>query len=133
MKGPSWIKIFSPVALPQGLRAAVLARIAGLERARARARVGLFGAASLVCAALLVPAVQYAAAQFYASGFGSYLSLVFSDQGLVLTYWREFGLLLVESLPSIALLILIPLALAFLWSLRQALRSAPAAFTTRSA
>lgn len=118
---------------PKRLRTAVEVRLRALEFRRARVRTALFGALSLAFMATLVPVAQYTVQQFYASGFMSYLSLFFSDQGLVLAYWSEFALSLAESLPSIALLLLLPLTAALVWALRSAWRSAPAAFSMRSA
>jgi len=128
MKKAQWHRIFSPVIPPAKLKARILARVSELERAHARVRAGIFGLIAAASAVLLVPLAQYTFAQFYASGFASYLSLLISDQGLVITYWREFVLSLVESLPSIALLMLLPVAAALVWALRGALRSVRIAY-----
>ncbi len=108
---------------PQGLYAAVMARIDAAERRAARIATAVFGFVALASAAALVPVAQYTLQQFYASGFYDYLSLALSDHSLALTYWREFGLSLVESLPSLALLMLIPVAGVLLWSLRRVVRT----------
>ena len=59
----------------------------------------------LVSFALLFPAINNLITQFGNQGFYEYVSLAFSDFGIILTYWREFALSLVNSLPlaSIAL------------------------------
>lgn len=111
-----------------GLCEAILARIALLERRYTRVRAGLFSALALVCAAALIPATQYAAEQFYASGFYDYLTLIVSDHTLVLTYWRQFGLSLLESLPSLALLLFVPLIIVLAYSLRRAVQTGRVAF-----
>lgn len=38
-------------------------------------------------------------------GFYRYLSLVFSDGGVIATYWREYMLTLVDSLPVVSLIL----------------------------
>jgi hypothetical protein len=114
-----WAKVFSQVEPPRALRAALSARLAALEVRRARLRVATFGALAALVGLMLVPAAQYAAQQFYASGFASYLSLIVSDRAFVMTYWQEFGLSLAEALPSVALLVLLPLVAVLVWALRQ--------------
>ena len=110
------------------LYASVMERIATARRRAARIRASLFGALALVSALLLVPAVQYAAEQFYASGFYDYLTLIISDRGFVLAYWQQFALSLVESLPSLALLLLLPIVFALVYSLRRVVQTGRVAF-----
>ena len=43
--------------------------------------------------------------QFTKLGFFDYLSLAFSDSGVIATYWKEYTLTLVNSLPVISLMI----------------------------
>lgn len=121
-------KAFAEVPAPRRLYEAVLVRIAALERRAARTRALLFGALSVLSLVALVPTLQYAGEQFYASGFYDYASLLFSDTSLALTYWREFALSLLESLPSLALLLLIPIVVVLLWSLTRAAQTARVAF-----
>jgi hypothetical protein len=121
--------IFTEVSPPHGLYEAILRRVALAERRHARISVGFFGFATFVLGAALVPAIQYAITQLYASGFYDYFSLLFSDSSFALTYWREFSLSLVESLPALALLLVIPLVVALVWSLRRTVQTARIAFT----
>lgn len=113
---------------PQGLHAAILARIGLAKRRAAQLRAGLFGAVALVCGTVLVPALEYTGNQLYASGFYEYLSLISSDNSLLLTYWREFGLSLVESLPSLALLLVLPTVVALVWSLARLVKNVRTGF-----
>jgi hypothetical protein len=121
-------KAFAEVKAPEFLYRAVLLRISALERRTARMHTALFSVLSIVFLVASVPALQYAGQQFYASGFYDYLALLFSDSSLVLTYWREFGLSLMESLPSLALLLLIPIVAMLLWSLKRTAQTARIAF-----
>jgi hypothetical protein len=113
---------------PAGLYAGILVRIDLAKRRSAQMRAGIFGVVALVSGSLLVPIVQYTLQQFYASGFYDYFSLAMSDHSLVTTYWREFGLSLIESLPSLALLTLLPIAAALVWSLVRLVKNARNAF-----
>lgn len=112
-----------------GLYQAILERIAYARQRSARVRTALFGALALLSCVALVPAVQYAAEQFYASGFYDYLTLIASDRGFVLMYWRQFSLSLIESLPSLALLVLLPIAFALVYSLRRVVQTSRIAFS----
>ncbi len=103
-------------AIPHGLLDRVLARVALAHRRRAQLHLALYGGFALCSVLLLLPALQYASTQFAASGFFSYLSLFFSDSSVAATYWRELGLSLVDSLPSIALIAVLVPAAALVWS-----------------
>src|SRR6185437_15827244 len=94
---------------PEGLRERILARIELAKRHSAQIRAGLSALLAVFSLAAFVPVITYTAEQFYASGFYDYLSLLLSDRTLLLTYWREFALSLLESLPSLALLLLLPI------------------------
>jgi hypothetical protein len=126
----SLYSVLEAVEPPQGLYAAIMARIEAAARRSAKIRAGLFGLVVVASGAALVPVMQYTASQFYASGFYDYLSLILSDHSLVLTYWREFGLSLIESLPSIAILLMLPISAALLWSLVRLVKNARAGFMT---
>ena len=111
-----------------GLYRAILERVALAKRRSARLHAGLFGALAIISGVALVPAMQYAAQQFYASGFYDYLTLISSDNNFVLTYWREFSLSLVESLPSLALLLVLPITFVLVYSLRRVVQTGRTAF-----
>ncbi len=114
---------------PQGLVRAICARIALARQQNARRKTLLLGIASIVFGISLVPAFQYAAGELYASGFYEYMSLIFSDSGLVLSVWRQFAFSLIESIPSLAILVLLALCGALGWSLRRAFINARTAFS----
>jgi len=113
---------------PTELCQAILLQIEKLERRSARVRFFLFASATSVSGLVLIPAVQYAAQEFYTSGFYSYWSLLFSDGRGVMAYWQDIAYSLFESLPSLALLLIIAAAAAMAWSLRGASRVARTAF-----
>jgi len=115
--------VLSTTPVPQGLYEAVLAKVAAARIRAARIRAGAFGLIATISAIALVPVIEYTADQLYKSGFYDYVSLVLSDRADVVLYWREFGLSLLESLPSVALLTLLPIAVAFLWSLSRLIKN----------
>ena len=119
---------FSSIEPPASLLGAVLARIAHVRRRAARLRLATLGVLVTVSAAALVPAVSYTTHEFYTSGFYDYSALLFSDRSLALTYSRDMAFSLLESVPSLAVLLLLGFSIALIWSLRRALRAAPMAF-----
>lgn len=114
--------------IPKGLYEAVLARVASARRRSARLEFVLLAAISAALTTLGWVALQYFAAESTVSGFSAYLSLLVSDTARVLTS-QEFFLSLVESLPSLALIAVIVLAGALIWSLRRTVKSAKSAFS----
>lgn len=109
--------LISELEPPRSLYAAILSRIA-LERQRsARIQLVAFGAASFFTVLILIPSVQYALSEFYASGFYDYASLFFDS--LSRGYWLEILYSLADSLPSLPILILIAVGGALAWSVRR--------------
>ena len=60
------------------------------------------------------------------SGFGQYVSLVFSDGGVVLSYWKEFLFSLVESIPVTGVILCLGAMTLFVWSLGKTAKHAVA-------
>jgi len=112
---------------PPGLYEAVLERVEQARRRAARIQLVLLATLSCALTVLCVTALQYAFAEASTSGFTAYVSLIFSDSTLVLTS-RDFLLSLLESLPSLAVLLVVVLVGALAWSLIRTLRSARSAF-----
>lgn len=120
-------QFFREIDPPQRLFSAILVHIAHERQHAARLRLAAFGTVTFVSVLMLIPAVQYAINEFYTSGFYDYASL-FLD-GLSRGYWRELLYSLVDSLPSLPLLLLALLGTAFVWSVRYANRNVKVAFT----
>jgi hypothetical protein len=69
------------------------------------------------CFAATVSSVIYLVQAFTRSGFSSYLSLILSERLQVLTYFKEFSLSLVESIPILSVAVFLCVFGVFLWSL----------------
>ena len=119
--------LFQEIDPPAGLFSAVIVRIAQARRRAARLQFAAFGTLGFVSAVMLIPAFQYAAAEFSTSGFYEYASLFFDS--ISRGYWQEILYSLNSSLPSFALLLLIAVIATGIWSLSRALRSVRTAFT----
>ena len=93
------------IELPPNLRARVLLGVRQEEIKRARV--------FLLVSALIIPAslvgfwfvLHYLLASFYQTSFYSYLSLIFSDPDVVLAYWQQFLLVLLEALPVASMIV----------------------------
>ena len=127
MTGKRNVAFFTDVEPPKGLFEAVLSRIALAYRRAARIRVAALGTVILASVVILIPISQYAFNEFYTSGFYEYASL-FSDS-IAHGYWQDVLYSLADSIPSLAILLLVSVSIAFIWSLRRVTRDARAAFT----
>lgn len=114
---------------PQRLYEAILQRIEFERRRAARFRLTFFALTALASFMALIPALQYLAADFYQSGFYQYVSIIFSDGSLTLTYWKDFTLLLADSFPVTATGLVLASLLIFLGSLRAMISKIRPAFS----
>jgi len=111
-----YINLIEP---PQGLGARILSIINTEERRISRVKTWVFGSSTLASFGLSVWAIVYLIKSINASGFGQYFSLIFSENGLALTYWRELSLALAESLPITSLIIFLAAIGFFIWSVSK--------------
>jgi hypothetical protein len=106
----------------------ILARIHSTQKRTAKTKCAFLSAVSLASFAALFPAFQYTWMEFARSGFYEYASLLFSDGTALLPYWKEFSLLLAESLPIFGLMLTFGLIFVFLESLKSTVKNMNVAF-----
>jgi hypothetical protein len=123
--------LFREIEPPPGLIPMIFARISRERERVARVRLLAFGSVIVASLLLLIPAVQYALNEFYASGFYDYATLL--SDSLLKGYSNELFYALADSLPSLALLLLGIIGAALVWSLIHANRDARIAFGHASA
>lgn len=70
----------------------------------------------------LIPALLTVRNNFMESGFLDFISLLFSDTNMVATYWKNFALALLESLPTVSVIVFLGTVLIFLYSLKFVIR-----------
>ena len=93
-------KIFvTSVTIPENLEDRIIVRVKMAARRKSIERVAVGTVVSIVLGASLVVAGREIAAETAISGFGQYLSLIFTSGGLVLSDWRDFAWTIVESAP----------------------------------
>lgn len=123
--------LFREAEPPAELFSSILMRIALARRRAAQLRLTAFGTATFISVLLLIPAVQYAANEFYTSGFYDYASLFLDSFSH--GYSGELLYSLADSLPSLALLLLIAISAALTWSFLQTKQNAELAFARLAA
>lgn len=71
----------------------------------------------------LIPAVSSLSSKLNELGFYNYLSLAFSSNGLIISYWREVVLSVVNSLPVLSIVLSLSLLfisiISFMYAIRQ--------------
>ena len=77
----------------------ILGKIEQEKKRMAKIRLIYTSIIGVVSLAGSIPVLQYFLEELARSGFYQYFSLILSDGGTALTYWKEFSLSLVESLP----------------------------------
>lgn len=84
---------------PKRLKLSILASIVEEERRRVKRLLVIFAPASLLSLIGIIFSIQYVLKAFYQSDFYTYFSLLLSDPDVVLTYWKEFAMSLIDTIP----------------------------------
>jgi hypothetical protein len=87
-------------------------------------QIKMWSLASVLFASLigLVPAFQILLSGLAHSGFYEYFSLIFSDGGSMITYWKELSLSLAESLPVMSIVFALSLFFVCFLSLKYLIK-----------
>jgi hypothetical protein len=120
--------ILCQVELRDGFCNSVLARIAKARRRAARLRLAFQSLVCFASGAALVPLAQFAGRELFDSGFYDYISMILSPRGLAILSWQDIVYSLIESLPSMILLLMLACVIALVWSLRSVVRDSRIAF-----
>jgi len=123
--------IFCEVEPPATLCSTVLSRIAKARRRAARIQFTIQTSIGFISGMLLVPLASSIGQELHTSGFYEYVSLFFTLESDTLSAsWTQLAYSLLESLPSVALL-LTSFTLGVLgWSVYKMLGSRRAAFSS---
>ncbi|HUC88751.1 MAG TPA: hypothetical protein VMR49_01840 [Candidatus Paceibacterota bacterium] len=92
------------------------------EAKSAKIKLWIYSSAVALSLAGLIPAIKDLSLQFSNSGFYEYLSLAFSSNGSIISYWKEFMLSLADSLPVESLMFSLLLLFIFFISTRLVMR-----------
>lgn len=104
---------------PKDLLDRIFFRINKEQRKRVlRARIVSFGSISIIAAVVLVFSLGELQKEIAQSGFTNFISILFSDWGIVSIYWKEFAISLLESMPIFGIAAVLGSILLFLASLK---------------
>ena len=101
----------------------IILRIGQIQTKRDKTRIIISRTVGGLSFIALFPVFINIINQLHSSGFWNYFSLIFTDTSIVATYWREFSLSLVDSLPIFQLSLILLLILSLSISLRSALKN----------
>ena len=92
------------------------------DKYNARLKLWAFSFTGLVSLAGLTLTFRMLLNDLTQSGFSEYFSLIFSDSGLIISYWKELVFSLAESLPIMSTIFTLSLIFVFLLSLRYMMK-----------
>jgi len=114
----NWNKLFSYYQTPNppdDLLGKIMKRISEEKRLLTlKRRLVIFSAGLIGAIVLFIPALKGVISGFAESGFTQYFSLLFSDAEIVLVYWQNYALSLLETLPVVNLILLLITVFAIL-------------------
>lgn len=109
-----------PIEEPSADLLTTIMRRIDLETIRqARQQIWLSSLAGIFSLIVLVPAIKLLANDFINSGFYNYITLIWSDKTIITTYWKDFTLSLLESLPVTSIMLTLSAFIAGLISLKS--------------
>jgi len=115
-------KLFSqiqPLEPPVGLFERIVNRIQIEQKLiTVKRRIFLFSAGLFITILAFIPTIKMAWSGLTESGFLNFFSLIFSDAGIVASYWQNFALSLLETLPVTGLVLFLVVTLVFLEMLK---------------
>lgn len=114
---------------PSKLRQTILGSIRSEERRKARIYLVASTATLLISVIGFIYSIGYLFQAFQTSEFYSYFSLVFSDPDIIFGYWQDIALSLAESLPVLAVTVLLFATWSSLASVRIMARNVRSAFS----
>lgn len=117
------MKEFKHIDPPQDLETKILNKIYNERRKNTFIKTSFLGATSIASLFGLINVGVILWQSFVQTGFYEYLSLIFSDSSVLSTYWKEYTLSLIESLPLVGLISLLAIAIVFVWSSAKAVRN----------
>jgi len=115
-------KLFTHLISPEppvGLFEKIMLRIREERRLLTiKRRLAVFSIGTVLSAAAFIPIFKSFQTELYKSGFLQFLSLAFSDFGIVASYWRNFAMSLLETIPAMNLAMFFATIFVFLGSLK---------------
>lgn len=101
----------------------IMNRIQKEERILAVKKICVFSLIFVISAIAFFPAIIFLASEIKNSGFLQFASLAFSDFEIVKTYWQNFALTILETLPALSLALFLAILFTFLQSIKSLLKN----------
>jgi len=101
---------------PKILRSNIISGIIREDHHRAKMYLFFFTTALSLSLAGVILSLKYLAESFYQLGFYEYISLIFSGDGTVYSYWKELFLSLIDSMPIIGMIAFLMALGVLVWS-----------------
>jgi ABC-type spermidine/putrescine transport system permease subunit I len=111
--------MYSNIEPPEGLLARIMEKIRQEKNIMAvKRRLVVFFFGFLASAAAMIPVFNLVQTEISQSGFLQFFSLVFSDFGAVIVYWRTFAMSLLETIPAVSVAMFLAVIFVFLASFK---------------
>ncbi|MFA6227422.1 MAG: hypothetical protein WC631_03025 [Candidatus Paceibacterota bacterium] len=107
----------------ENLRSSIINRIEMEEKRDVVYRIVLGGTISLASMSMMIVYVLNIIKDAYQSGLSEYISLLFSDGALLISYWQTYTMSIIESLPVVPITIVVVSILIFVWSINMIITS----------
>ena len=114
-------QLFSVIEPSENLRNSIINKIKIEETKNVAYRIAFSFAVSLTSISIGVISIINIIKDAYQSGLSEYLSLLFSDSALIVSYWQTYSMSVVESLPIIQISIVVASVGLFIWSVNTVL------------
>jgi len=85
--------------------------------------LAIFSLVLMASVAAFIPTLKMVQSELSESGFLQFLSLAFSDFGIIAIYWQNFVMSLLETIPAMSFAILLVIIFVFLYSLKFLVRN----------
>jgi ABC-type phosphate/phosphonate transport system permease subunit len=121
-----------PLEPPEGLFEKIVYCLREEQRfLNVKRRLVIFSIGLIGSVAAFIPVFKMVRTEFVESGFIQFFSLLFSDFGIVISYWQNFAMTLLETLPITSLILLLAVVLVFLESLKSLVKNIKIIFTSK--
>jgi hypothetical protein len=105
------------IDLPEGILNRIMARFKAEQRLlTVKRRLVIFSIGFIGSAVAFVPVFKMVQLEISSSGFLQFFSLLFSDFGTVASYWQNFAMSLLETLPAFSLAVFLTVIFVLLES-----------------
>jgi len=106
----------------QDLEGLIWSSIIKRDKRNAQFKLWAFGLVGVASLAGLVPTFKILFTDLTRSGFYEYFSLIFSDTGSIISYWKELAFSLAESLPIISIISVLSLLFVCFLSIKYIMK-----------